>query len=229
MTNDKKYYQVLSESILKKQPFLKNTELAYEMILEEVLRGRLIPGEKILQENLAVLFDMSRTPVRDALLRLEQEGFLEHNEKNGFQVQNISLKDYVDFCEFRLLLEPKAAYFAARNISVKQMERLKHNIDEFKEAATSDNFYQKLILDNEFHSIIAKASDNSYIYETIQRYRSRAIFHMLMIPRDERSRYVLNKHIGIYQALSDNDEERAEQMMRSHLQFYLKNIYDLYQ
>ena len=133
MLKDKEYYDSLTHTLLKEQPFLNQTDLAYELVLREILNGQLSPGEKIPQEQLAVLFGMSRTPVRDALIRLEEDRFLEKSGRAGYQVSRIRLKDYVDFCEFRLMLEAKAAYLAARNITGKQLEQLRENMERFRE------------------------------------------------------------------------------------------------
>lgn len=225
---EKEYYQKLSSDILKEQPFLNNTELAYEIILQKILSGEWNSGDKIHQEGLSNSFDMSRTPIRDALARLEQEKFLVRNERNGYQVRQIQLKDYIDFCEFRLCLETKAAYMAARNISDKQLDELKANLEKHENTSASKNLHQILLLDNEFHRIIAEASDNDYIYKTIQKYRSKAIFNMTYLVKEHSVKYVYNKHLAIYQAIRANDEEQAEKMMRSHLLFYLKNIYHVY-
>lgn len=135
MLKDREYYERLTHTLLKEQPFLNQTELACELVLQEILNGQLSPGEKIPQEQLAVLFGMSRTPVRDALIRLEEERFLEKNGGAGYQVSRIRLKDYVDFCEFRLMLEAKAAYLAARYITEKQLEQLRENMERFRKAA----------------------------------------------------------------------------------------------
>ena len=88
------------------------------LVLREILNGQLSPGEKIPQEQLAVLFGMSRTPVRDALIRLEEDRFLEKSGRAGYQVSRIRLKDCVDFCEFRLMLEMEIARYAAMRATV---------------------------------------------------------------------------------------------------------------
>ena len=83
MLKDMEYYDRLTHTLLREQPFLNQTDLAYELVLREILNGQLSPGEKIPQEQLAVLFGMSRTPVRDALIRLEEDRFLEKSGRAG--------------------------------------------------------------------------------------------------------------------------------------------------
>lgn len=84
MEENNKYRQTLKR-IENEHPFYNNTDLAYECILDRILSGDLKPGDKLLQENLSKNLDMSRTPIRDALIRLERENYLEKNG-TGFQV-----------------------------------------------------------------------------------------------------------------------------------------------
>lgn len=228
MLKDKEYYDSLTHTLLKEQPFLNQTDLAYELVLREILNGQLSPGEKIPQEQLAVLFGMSRTPVRDALIRLEEDRFLEKSGRAGYQVSRIRLKDYVDFCEFRLMLEAKAAYLAARNITGKHLEQLRENMERFREAADGKELRSILLLDKEFHDIIAQASDNFYICEALGRYRSRELLNLQLSLKEESIRFVLDKHQAIYDAICAHNEELAEKSMTSHLKFYMKNIYYVY-
>lgn len=228
MLQSKEYYDEQMRQLLEEQPFLNQTDLAYELLLQEILNGKLTAGEKVPQEQLAVLFNMSRTPVRDALIRLEEDHFLERGEKSGYQVSRIRLKDYMDFSEFRILLEAKAAYLAARCITLEQMDALTRNLNQFHQAAKQQELRRILRLDKEFHDIVAHASGNYYIYEALERYDSRELLHLQMSLRKESIAFVLDKHQAIYDAISRHDEEAAEKAMVSHLKFYLKNICYLY-
>ena len=134
----------------------------------------------------------------------------------------------MDFCEFRLMLEAKAAYLAARNITGKQLEQLRENMERFREAAGGKELRSILLLDKEFHDIIAQASDNFYICEALGRYRSRELLNLQLSLKEESIRFVLDKHQAIYDAIFAHDEELAEKSMTSHLKFYMKNIYYVY-
>ena len=224
------HLQKMREKIESDHPFYNNTEIAYEIILQKILFGDLKPGERVPQENLAAMLNMSRTPVRDALLRLEQERYLERNSANGFQVTKPRLKDYADLCEFRLALEPRAAYFAARNISEGELESLRQNLEEMERAArSSENKYHIMELDKRFHEIIAEGCGNEYIRDAILQYQRKQVFNMHFCLQEKNIRFVYNKHRSIYEAIARSDENGAEEQMRSHLQFYIKNMYDVYE
>lgn len=228
MNTSRDYYESLKKQITKIQPFINNTELAYEVILHQILEGSLQPGDKIPQETLATYLNMSRTPVRDALMRLEEDQFIEKTEKNSYQVCRLHLRDYVNFCEFRITLEVKAAYLAARNIREDEMEQLTQNIEALQTAIKNKNHAQILQLDMEFHSIICKASRNEYIYQTMQKYRKKEIFNMQMILKEHNFRLLENKHLDIYKAICESNETKAAEAMQSHLQFYINRILNLF-
>lgn len=110
-----------AKSISRKRennPFISQGELAYEVLLDAIISGNLEIGEKLNQEELSKQLNMSRTPIRDALIRLNNEKLITKGE-NGSYVYRIDIKDYMEFCEFRLMIEETAAYYAARSISVK--------------------------------------------------------------------------------------------------------------
>ena len=221
------YYRTLRKQIEQEHPFSNNTDIAYELIFHEIVTGALQAGDQIRQENLASNLDMSRTPVREALLRLEQNKYLERTA-GGFQIRKPDIKDYVDFYEFRLLLEPKAAWFAARNISDDQLALLKQNMNQLKSAMAEKDKYHISLLDNRFHEIIADASNNTYLRQTILQYQDKSMFHLQIVLYESNLRFMYNKHREIYEAILRSDEAAAEAAMRSHLQLYIKNIYSAY-
>lgn len=221
---EKGYYQDLLQKLTMEHPFWNSTDLAYEIILQGILNCEWVSGERFPQEQLANVLEMSRTPIRDACARLENEDYIERGEKNIWQVKQIKLKDYVDFSEFRQCLETRAAYLAARNINDAQLEALARNIEEFKKAEQEGDLHRAMELDNEFHSIIAKASKNKFLYQTIKSFSRKKSFFLHILVQRPSFKYVVNKHTAIYEAIRANDEELTEKMMASHLDYYLRNI-----
>lgn len=220
----KEYYQELLIELEQKHPFWNSTDLAYEIILQGILSCEWTSGERIPQEQLAIMLEMSRTPIRDACARLIEESYLERNDKNSCQVCRVKLKDYIDFCEYRNCLEGRATYLAARNISDAQLEALRVNLEQFKQAEACGDLHKALLLDNEFHIIIAQASKNKFLYESIKAISRRKTFYLHILVQRPSFKFVVNKHTAIFEAIKNNDEAQAEKMMLSHLDFYLSNI-----
>ncbi|WP_319496273.1 GntR family transcriptional regulator [uncultured Cohaesibacter sp.] len=90
---------------------------AYEQILELILTGKAEPGEMLTERRLAETLDMSRTPIRDALLMLESEGLLKRHGSRGLQVKQMRIEDYMEVLQIRQMLEPEAARLAGRAYS----------------------------------------------------------------------------------------------------------------
>lgn len=224
MKLDQTQYDTIKQQIKHIHPFINNTELAYEIILQLILEGHLQPSEKLQQEVFASFFGMSRTPIREALIRLEQDRFIEKNDSNGYHVCPLHLKDYIQFCEFRTILETQAAFQAARNITTTELKELADNITALKAAIEENNYYQIMHLDLDFHMMICKASRNDYIYKTMLQYRNKLIFNMKMAVTGYNFHALYNKHLRIYKAIRATDEYTAQQAMQGHLQVNTNRI-----
>lgn len=224
---NKKYYENVIKELKEENPFLSNTNIAHQLLLEDIVSWNLKPGEKISQESIATLFEMSRTPIRDALAQLETEGYIEKNSSSGYQVPQVRLKDYVDFFEYRLLIEPQAAYWAARNITMDELESLAENLTASEKAVEEKKIRRFLRLDQEFHDIIIHASNNDYLIEGAKVYsKKKELYAQFLVSRGEQVSSIINKHRLVYEAIHENDEDKAKEAMRSHLGFYIRNIYN---
>lgn len=224
---DKEFYQKRIALLKGKSPFISTTDIAYQLILNDILSGELRENQKINQEDLVNLFSMSRTPIRDALIKLRADGYIEKNSRSGYHVYAIQLKDYVDFFEFRLILEPQAAYLAARNMSDAQLQLLQDNLNKYRKAIAEQDLPAVVSLDNQFHDTIIEGSNNAYLIEVFKIYQTKKMFFAQKLIRADRLRNMENKHFALYHALCNSDEEKACEIMRSHLSFYIKNLYGI--
>ena len=151
------------ETKREQNPFISQGELAYQVLLDAIIAGDIEIGEKLNQEELSKQLDMSRTPVRDALIRLSNEKIISKGDNNGSYIHKIDIKDYMEFYEFRVMIEETAAYYAARSISDRGLEDLKKNLDQYVEACNRHDGNTAWGLDDKFHSLIIQASRNSYL------------------------------------------------------------------
>lgn len=223
---DKTYYRDKIRIIQERNPFYSSTDIAYQLILQDILDGSLQPMDKVPQDVLAELFDMSRTPVRDALLRLEKESFIVKSEKAGYQVHKISFKEYAEFCDFRLLIETHAAYLAANAMFESEMEELKNVLDAFNRSCDEQHVEQVFELDERFHELIVKGSHNQYLYKAFLGYKSKKMFYFTRNIKGQRNlTRMKNKHNKIYEAIRQNDEDEARRHMMNHLKIF-SNFYN---
>jgi GntR family transcriptional regulator, rspAB operon transcriptional repressor len=125
----------------------------YEAIRDEILTCRLFPGEEVREQDLAERFEVSRQPIRDALLRLEREYLVTVNPRQGYQVNPISISDAQDLFRFRLALEPACAAEAIESASNDMLAEL----NQFRTADSEEAFID---YNRRFHSAVALASGN---------------------------------------------------------------------
>lgn len=223
---EKEYYLKKIAGIKDKNPFVSNTDIAYQLLLDDIMEAVLLPDEKIPQDMIAELFDMSKTPVRDALLRLEKNRFIVKSEKAGYQVYHVSFKDFLDFCNFRLLIEAQAAYYAASSITEEELRKLAENIKKYNRYCEEQDLKKVLQFDEEFHEMIIKASHNPFLYEAYCSYNSKKKFYLTSsISEHKNFDRMKNKHNDIYEAIAHNREKEAKERMESHLSLSI-NYFD---
>lgn len=212
------YYQEKAKVLRADNPFMSSTDISYKIILEMILDGAMIPGERVPQDTFAELFSMSKTPIRDAILRLESEGFVEKSDKAGYQVADVEYRDYRNFCEFRRIIESNAAYYAAVNITIQELKALKDCHERMHKAVEERALEQFIGLDEEFHWLIVQASHNSFLIDAYLGYMGKRKFYTSLSVRGNEN-YVRfkNKHDDIYDAIVHNREQEAKKAMESHL------------
>ena len=210
--------------IKKNNIFISSKELAYQVIMNLIIQRSLQSGERIVQDTLADSMGISRSPIREALMKLTEEGFLEKNDKNSYIVAGIRLKDYVDYCEMRLRMESYAAALAVRNMTDDVLGKLEENVSQYRK--TTD-IAQARKLDEAFHHIIIQTSKNPYIIDFSQKTLKRKAYYSRYLVHAENMSAAEVEHQKIYEAICNYDEKQAEEMMKLHLKNYLDKLYDI--
>jgi len=191
----------------------KLSTVAYGALLDMILRGTIAPGELVTERQIAARLGMSRTPVREAVRRLEGEGTLERQRDGALIVRPYSMEEFLQALAVRRLLEGEAARLAAGKVAPailaaarERTERLRH--DGLAETARQD--------DRDFHAAIAEASGNPVLATTISDLRKRtAMFRLGRLP--ERVDQVCDEHLTILDALASGDGEAARTAMQNHI------------
>ena len=142
-------------------PREKRTGSAYHDLKAMIIDGRLVPGEMILEQELAERLEMSRTPVREALIRLEQEGLLEIKPRRGARVLPISVDDMREIYQLLTVLEATAAHAAAeRKLDTGELADLEQAVAEMDASLASDDMDAWAEADARFHALLVAASGN---------------------------------------------------------------------
>ncbi|USG66620.1 GntR family transcriptional regulator [Brevibacillus ruminantium] len=191
-----------------KQPFQLAYQSSYEYIRDKILSGELPRGTKLVEERLAEEIGVSRTPVRESIRKLEQEGLIKQK-----RVVNPSSMDLRNIFQVRILLEGFSARCAASYMSEETLERLYACIT----TARNGTIEETMKANKEFHDIIVQSSNNPQMIDIIDRMQSIIYLFRKTVVYHKRP-FLIDEHEEIYQAISAHDGDRAERLMQEHLQ-----------
>lgn len=193
-------------------------ELVFEAIREAIIDGRLKPGERLMEIQLADDLGVSRTPVREAIRKLELEGFVVMIPRKGAYVADISLKEIADVFEIRGALEGLAAELAAERATEDEIEHMERLLVELAEVIEQKALDRIVEIDTRFHEALYASSRNerlgqilNLLREQIQRFRTRTMTH------PARMKVALEEHRGMIEALSARDTEQARHLAQEHI------------
>jgi len=193
-------------------------EIVFESLREAIISGVLKPGERMMEVQLAEEMGVSRTPVREAIRKLELEGFVIMVARKGAYVAGISSKDVSEVFEIRAALEGLAAALAAERINDSEKEELERVL-VYKAASVEANDFSSLIeKDTEFHELIYKASRNERLMQIISNLREQINrFRMVSLAHPGRGREALEEHRKIAEAIADRDFTLAQALAQEHI------------
>lgn len=193
-------------------------EMVFESLREAIIQGRLRPGERLMEIQLAEEMGVSRTPVREAIRKLELEGFVVMVPRKGAYVAGISVKDIVDIFEVRAALEGLAAGLAAERITDEEMDQLERSIHKINVSGEED---LKAIVegDTSFHALVYKASRNQRLVQIIINLQEQINrFRVTSLSQPGRSKIALDEHTKIVEAISDRNVELSQQLATEHIE-----------
>ena len=194
-------------------------ELVFENIRQAIVKGIFAPGERLMEIQLADDLGVSRTPVREAIRKLELEGFVVMIPRRGTYVANLSIKDINDVYEIRISLDVLAAGLAAERIEPEELEELNRLLLEISEAARTGPMDKIVRLDTAFHDVLYKASRNDRLRTIINNLREQ-----ITGIRGTSMRYpgrladTLEEHRALVDSIAARDSERAQAAARIHLE-----------
>ncbi len=203
-------------------------EIAYERLKDAIRNANLPPGEPLSENRLSKVLGISRTPVREALQKLAQEGLVEIIPGRAVRIANRSFKDVVDVLYIRLLLEPGMMRLVAENISNSQVDVLWNCIVHMEGAADHGDRTGWARADTVWHETISEACPNELLGEMVLQMRNR-IHHYANVEHQLKIEQLKNgtaEHREITEAIAARDVGTAEQMMRDHLVSLRENLFD---
>ncbi|BBO69863.1 GntR family transcriptional regulator [Desulfosarcina alkanivorans] len=194
-------------------------DVIYSELVDNILQGRINSGEKLVEADLAKRFSVSRTPIREALLHLEKEGYIEHIKNVGATVRKISPQKVEEIFRVIAILESEAAEMVAEaGFSESEILNLQKLHDEMSNAAKAKDFIEYNHLNIQFHQFFLDRCNNATIANIAKDLRNkmyRMVSEGLSLPMNV-DKY-LNSHHQIMEALVGNKPKTVQRLMKAHI------------
>ncbi|MBY6122544.1 GntR family transcriptional regulator [Mameliella alba] len=192
---------------------LSQGQEAYRRILDEIRAGHLMPGDRLMEVELAKRLGFSRTPVREAIRQLEGDGVVTHVPRVGAAIRRLDHAEISELYDMRTVLEGTAARFAARAASEVELAELA-DIHAAMAAGDGDPF----VLNRQFHAALLDAARNRFLMKAVASiHTTLLILGPTTLREEERAEDALREHAAILEGLQARDQDAAEQAMRAHI------------
>ncbi|MDO4396298.1 MAG: GntR family transcriptional regulator [Clostridia bacterium] len=192
-------------------------ELVYEELKKQILTGKIAPGTRMMEVDLAEEMGVSRTPIREAIRKLEKEGLVIIEPRRGAYASSLSVKDMVDTLEVRENLEGFAAALAAERMSDDQINELLHLADDYADAVNANDPIRVLNMDEVFHNYIYKCSENDTLIKLGELVQERAQrFRYLYYDKLGRYQNMPLEHREIATSIASRNAQKAKELSEGH-------------
>lgn len=193
-------------------------DVVFNTLRQAILTGELKPGERLLEIHLADKLGVSRTPVREAIRQLEQEGLVIMMPRKGAQVAHITEKSMSDVLEVRSVLDELAAALACERITDSEIEALENACKDFEEAVASGDIRMITATDVKFHDIIFAASRNLRLTQIVNNLAEQMYRYRFEYIKDSSGwQSLITEHRMITDAISKRDIATATKALHIHV------------
>lgn len=193
-------------------------EVVFEYLRESILNGTLKPGERLMEIALADQMGVSRTPVREAIRKLEKESFVEMIPRKGAYVADLTAKDIIDVLDIRILLEGFASAQAAERMTQEELVKLETTLNAFNDAVERADRQAMIDLDNAFHDCIFDATKNNKLIDIVKDLHDQfQRFRLTYFNEFDNYPELQKWHRNIFDAIVRRDAVIAKQSAEHHV------------
>jgi DNA-binding GntR family transcriptional regulator len=195
------------------------TESVAVQLRDGISSGRLKPGDRLVEADLASQMGISRAPVREALHQLEFDGLVEGRTRRGYVVRELSTAELLEIYDLRALLEPVLACSAAARAGAEDLAVLRAIVDRMRGAARQGHWAEVINIDREFHAQIGRLANRpltAQIFDHLNQQVRR--FTALLSTSYSEIEQMVDEHDALFEALASGDSDRAADEMRLHLE-----------
>jgi DNA-binding GntR family transcriptional regulator len=204
------------------------TEWTYQYLKENILNLEIRPGEQLHIEDFALKLEVSRTPIREAFLKLAAEGLVEVRPRVGYFVVGLTEQDIRDLFEIREIVETRAAKTAAEKLSQEELDDLKKLMEESVLAVEKGELKKYLEFDVQFHNYLQNHIQNRRLLAIMESMNDLTHRERVLSTRSpENIKKTLVEHKRILEALVNRDGEKASQFMGEHLHNVCQRVLEI--
>lgn len=209
---------MISGLTIEENAYLPLRDVVFQTLRQAILKGELQPGERLMEIKLAERLGVSRTPIREAIRKLELEGLVIMIPRKGAAVANITEKDTKDVLEVRRTLEMFAVEVACDRITPEQLVQLKEAAKAFEASKGSMDLIRIAETDMNFHEIIYEATQNERLVQMLNNLRENMYRYRIEYLKDP-NYYdsLVREHQAILDAVENGCKEKARVYMRDHI------------
>lgn len=205
--------------------YLPLRDVVFQTLRQAILTGEFAPGERLMEIALADRLGVSRTPVREAIRKLELEGLVIMIPRRGAEVARITEKDLRNVLEVRCALEELSASLACERITEEEKEELRVALDAFERAVQKKDISDIVEKDIEFHDVIFNASKNDRLIQILNNLREQMYRYRMEYTKDKEYHNVLIlEHREIYEAMKNQDKEKVMNALKEHIYHQELNV-----
>lgn len=198
--------------------YLPLRDVVFHTLREAILKGELRPGERLMELQLASKLGVSRTPIREAIRMLEQEGLAVTIPRKGAEVAKMTEKDMKDVLQVREALDELAANIACERITKEELDELISAMHEFEASTRTKDLKKIAETDVKFHDVIYHATDNPKLVNMLNNLREQMYRYRVEYLKDEKNYPILLKeHKEIVEGLKTKNKEQIADAMRQHV------------
>ena len=198
--------------------YLPLRDVVFNTLRQAILRGELKPGERLMEIQLANKLGVSRTPVREAIRKLELDGLVLMVPRKGAEVAEITEKSLKDVLEVRKALEELAVQLACEKITKEDIAELKEAGEEFKKVLKSKDITEIAEADVRFHDVLYMATDNQKLIQLLNNFREQMYrYRVEYLKKEEVHEQLIAEHDEIVESVTARDKDRASAVVCQHI------------
>lgn len=203
---------------LNTNAYLPLRDVVFNTLREAILKGELKPGERLMELQLAAKLGVSRTPIREAIRMLQQEGLAVTIPRRGAEVAKMTEKDMEDVLQIREALEVLAVQLASEKVTEEQIQQLEENVNAFENAVKTADVKQIAQTDIDFHDLIYSAAENPKLVSMLNNLREQIYRYRVEYLKNEKNYpNLIAEHREIIDGLKRRDKDYVTEMIKKHV------------